>query len=120
MPARKLVQEFYKSDAIINPAVMDTFLHPYFVLEWNSSKGFIKMNRSELLAYSAELSKAYVHSKIKIGRILQEGAMVSVQYGHWVNTIENPSEEIILANFFVIWEIKEGRLYKGFQMSQLV
>lgn len=32
MPTRKLVQEFYKSDAKINPAVMDTFLHPDFVL----------------------------------------------------------------------------------------
>lgn len=41
MNAKKIILDFYKSDAFINPDVLDTFLHPEVVLDWNSSKGFI-------------------------------------------------------------------------------
>ncbi len=44
MSVKKIVQDFYKSEALINSAVLDTFLHPEVVLEWNSTKGFIQMN----------------------------------------------------------------------------
>jgi predicted SnoaL-like aldol condensation-catalyzing enzyme len=120
MTSKKLVQEFYKSDAVINATVMEPFLHPDFQLEWNSSKGFVKMNRSEILAFANDLGKAYIGSKVRISHILQEGNLVSVHYSHSVKTIENPREEILLANFFAIWEVKDGKLYKGHQMSQLV
>ena len=38
MLAKKLLQDFYKSDALIDSAVMDTYLHPDVVGEWNSSR----------------------------------------------------------------------------------
>ena len=40
-------------------------------------------------------------------------------YTHYVNAFENPNEEMVLAHFVVIWEVKDGKLYKGFLMSQL-
>jgi hypothetical protein len=36
-----------------------------------------------------------------------------------VKTIENPREEMLLAHFFVIWEIKDDKLFRGYQISQL-
>ncbi len=117
--SKKLIQDFYKSDALINPEIMDQFLHPDILLDWNSSTGFKQLNRVQLLSLTAELSKAYVRSKARISHILKEGNLVSVRYTHCIKTIENPREEMILAHFMVIWEIKDDKLYRGFQISQL-
>ena len=119
MSAKKLVQDFYKSDALINSEVMDTFLHPEFTLDWNSSKGFIQMKRQDLLAMSHELSKAYVRSKARISHLLKDGDSVTVRYSHYIKTIENPREEMLIAHAVVIWEIKDGKLFRGYQMSQV-
>ena len=119
MNAKKLVQEFYKSDVLIKSDLMETFLHPDFTLEWHSSKGFVKLNKSELLAYSKELEKAYLRSKVKMHQIFHDSNEVAVRYSHYVKTIENPREEMLLAHFFVTWQIKDDKLFKGYQMSQL-
>lgn len=119
MTPKKIVEAFYKSDALIDSALMETFLHPEILLDWNSSKGFIQMRREELVALAAELGKAYARSKIRISHILADGNLVSVRYSHFVKTIENPREEMLLAHFIVIWEIKDGKLFRGYQMSQL-
>jgi len=120
MNAKKIVLNFYKSDALINPDVLDTFLHHDVILDWNSSKGFIQMNREGLLALASELSSSYVRSKVAISHIVREGNLISARYSHSVKTLENPGEDILLANFMVIWELKDDKLYRGFQMSQVI
>jgi hypothetical protein len=119
MSAKEIVQNFYKSDAFIDSTVLKDFLHPEIVLEWNSSKGFVEHNFASLLVLSDELSKAYVRSKVRINHVVAENDLVSVRYSHFVKTIENPREEMLLAHFIVIWQIKDDKLYRGFQMSQL-
>ena len=119
MSAKNTVQEFYKSDALIDPTVMAEFLHPEIVLEWHSSKGFLKLQYDEIIALATEMSKAYIRTKARISHILEENGIVSVKYSHYVKTIENPREEMLLAHFFVIWELKDNKLFRGFQMSQL-
>jgi predicted SnoaL-like aldol condensation-catalyzing enzyme len=119
MSPKKLVQDFYKSEAIIDTAKMNGFLHPDATVEWYSTKGFIKMRRDEIMKLTAELSKSYLRSKVRISHILGDGNLVSVYYTHHVKTIENPREEILLAHFSTIWEVREGKLYRCWQMSQL-
>ena len=120
MNAKKIILDFYKSDALINAEVLDTFLHPDVILDWNSSKGFIQMKRDDLLALASEVSRSYVRSKVTISHIVKEGNLISVRYSHTVKTLENPREYILLANFMVIWELKDDKLYRGFQMSQVI
>lgn len=119
MKVKKLVLDFYKSDAIINPTVMKQFLHPDIIVEWNSSTGFKKMNYNDLIDITEKMQAAYVRSKVRINNILREGNLVSLNYSHSVKTIENPREEMLLADFFVIWEIKHEKLFKCYQMSQI-
>ncbi len=119
MSVKKIVLDFYKSDALIDSEIMDTFLHPEVLVEWNSSKGYLQMTREQILSFSSELGRAYLRSKVRISHILQDGDMVSVRYSHFVKTIENPREEMLLAHFMVIWELRDGKLFRGFQMSQL-
>ena len=119
MNAKKIVQDFYKSDALIDSQIMGLFLHPEIILDWNSSTGFIQMNFENLIALSIELGKAYTRSKVKISHIFSKDNLVSVRYNHYVKTIENPREEMLLAHFMVIWEIKDDKLFRGYQMSQI-
>jgi hypothetical protein len=119
MKAKDIVKNFYKSDAFRNRELLDSFIHPDISLDWHSSKGFLRLNREEMLTLADELGKAYHSSRIYINHILEEDNVVTVRYIHYVKTIENPREEMVLANFIVIWELKEDKLHRGYQMSQL-
>ena len=119
MSAKEIVQKFYKSDALIDSQVIKDFLHPEVLVEWNSSKGFVELNYDSLINLSDDLSKAYVRSKVRISHIIAENDLISVRYSHFVKTIENPREEMLLAHFIVIWQIKDNKLFRGYQMSQL-
>ena len=119
MTTKKLIQDFYKSDAFINVAEMETYLHPDFVLEWQSSKGFSKLNRQEVLELTKEMSASYVRTKVKIHSLLVDKNQVALRYSQFVKTVENPREEMLLANFFVVLELKEDKLYRAYQMSQV-
>jgi predicted SnoaL-like aldol condensation-catalyzing enzyme len=119
MKAKDIVSDFYKSDVLLDASVVADFLHPNVVLEWHSSKGFFKMNYDSILALSRELSQAYVRSKNNISHLIANGDTVTVRYTQYVKTVENPREEMLLAHFMVIWELKDDKLYRGYQMSQL-
>jgi hypothetical protein len=119
MSAKTIVKDFYKSDVILDAEKVKSFIHPDIVLEWHSSKGYHKLKHDQILDLSHELSKAYVRSKVRISHFLENKNTVAVRYSHYVKTIENPREEMLLAHFMVVWEIKDNKLYRGFQMSQL-
>ena len=119
MSLKEFVQKFYKSDALINVEILKDFLHPDFILEWDSSKGTLQLNYQDMLDYVGGLSNAYVRSKVRISHILEDGDTVAVRYSHYVKTIENPEEDIFLAIFMIVWQIKDNKLFRGYQMSQI-
>jgi hypothetical protein len=45
--------------------------------------------------------------------------MVTVRFSHFAKTIENPREEMLLAHFIAIFEIKDNKIYRGYQISQI-
>ena len=117
MKPKDIVHEFYKSDVLLDRKTVSELLHPEVSMDWNSSQGFIQMNYDDFLSLTEQLAKAYVRSKIRISHILQEKNLVSIRFSHFVKTIENPREEMLMGNFFVIWEVKDGKLFRGYQMS---
>lgn len=119
MKPKDIVLEFYKSDVLLDKKAVSELLHPEVTIDWNSSKGFIQMDYNDILSLTEEMGKAYIRSKIRISHILQENFLVSLRYSHYAKTIENPREDMLLGNFFVIWEVKDGKLFKGFQMSHI-
>jgi hypothetical protein len=117
MTPKDIVLEFYKSDVLLDKKTVSELLHPEVSVDWNSSQGFIQMNYDDFLSLTDQLTKAYVRSKIRISHILQEKNLVSLRFSHFVKTIENPREEMLMGNFFAIWEVKDGKLFRGYQMS---
>jgi ketosteroid isomerase-like protein len=118
MSAKKLILDFYKSDALINPELMDSCIHPDIIIDWNSSKGFVQLKRQEILNMSAELQRAYVRSKVRVEDIVESGDTVAIRFSHYAKTIENPREEMLLGHFMAFWKVSDGKLIRSHQMSQ--
>jgi hypothetical protein len=119
MKPKDIVLDFYKSDVLLDKKIVSELLHPEVTIDWNSNEGFIQMNYGDMMSLTDEMARAYIRSKIRISHILQEKNLVSLRYSHFVKTIENPREDMLLGDFFVIWEIKDDKLFRGYQMSQL-
>ena len=119
MEAKELVREYYNSGAYRNVDAMKRFIHNDLVLQWHSSKGYLELDKNDLLALAQELGKSYVSSRVAISHIIEEEGNVCVRYTHYVHAFENPDEEMVLANFMIIWEVKDNQFYKGYLMSQL-
>ncbi len=118
MSSKKMVLDFYKSDALINSEVIKEYIHPDIIVDWNNSEGFTQMNYDSIINFTEVMSKAYVRSKVRISHVVSKKDLVSVRYSHFAKTIENPREEMLLGHFMVIWEIKDDKLFRGFQISQ--
>lgn len=119
MMAKELVTEFYQSDALRNSEAIKRFLHDEMEFDWHSSKGFLKMTKSDLMELANEMKRSYISSRIDFTHLLEDNEKVTARYTYFVTPIENPNEEEILAHFVTIWEVKDGKLYRGYQMSQL-
>lgn len=120
MGAKDIVVKFYESVAILSKNYLLEALHEEVILEWNSSKGIIKMDKQDILALSKEIRLSYYSLRCQIHQVIDSEDQVAIRYTYYVTTFENPDEEMILASFFVMWQIKENQLFRGYQMSQLM
>ncbi|RRA94813.1 nuclear transport factor 2 family protein [Paenimyroides viscosum] len=117
--ALEIVKKFYESAGILNKTYCLEVFHEDIQLEWYSSKGHLFLEHADLLALSKDLKLSYFNLRAEIHDIISEDDKVMIRYTYYVRTFENPEEEMILATFFTVWELKEGKLFKGVQMSQL-
>ena len=115
---KKLVQAFYTSNFYEDPDKVKAYLHPEAELYWNSSAGFNKMDFSDVLKMSSEMSKTFKSLRAEISHLLYDKNEVTIRLTYHIKTVENPEEEIPMAHFIAIWEIKDGKMFKGYQISQ--
>lgn len=119
MTPKELITSFYASDVLMDSEKLKTFLHPDVILEWNSSTEFVVLDFDKIITLSQQMDQSYVRLKNRISHLIVENQFVSVRYASYAKTIENVREEMHIANFMVVWEIKDNKLYRGFQMSYL-
>ncbi len=117
--AKEVVADFYGTDAYRNPDEMKNFLHPDVQLLWNSSTGFTKLDFDGILDLARAAAQSYDSLRAQVSHLLQDGDYITARYTYFVSTIENPDEEMALAHFITIWQVKDGKLYKGYEVSQL-
>lgn len=115
---KECVEKFYSSDFYRNPDSVKEYLHPEVQLFWNSSAGFHKLNFQEISEMSKELSKSFESLRADVSHLLSEKKAVSIRFSYYARTIENPEEELPMAHFIAIWELKDGKMFKGYQISQ--
>ena len=119
MNAKEIVTTYYSPEVFNNPEVISRFLHNEFSADWRSSKGFLQLKKEDLIDLMMNLNKAYSSYRLDIGNIIADGSKVCVRYTHYVNAFENPDEEMVLAHFVAVWEVKDKKLYRGYVMSQV-
>lgn len=118
--AKELVKNFYRSNILKDDRVLENYIHPELTLIWNSANGLSIMNFEDLVAFFAEIRRTYEDLRIEVSHVLAEDNFVTIRYKYYIRTFENPDEELGIAHFIAIWEVKDGKMYRGYQVSQPV
>ena len=116
--AKDLVRGLYESDFFNDSSVLKKYLHKDAELYWNASTGFSKMTYKDISDMSSEMGKSFVSLRSSITHLMAEDNQVSIRLTYYIRTVENPEEEVGIIHFMAIWELKNGLLYKGYQISQ--
>jgi SnoaL-like domain len=118
MTPRELVKSFYESDVANNENVVSEYFHKEAELHWTSSQGFRVLNYNDLLEFFDGTRKSYDSLRFEFTHLIDSKATVVTRHTLFGNTIEAPDTETVLGHFSTIWEVKEGKLYRGFEISQ--
>ena len=118
--AKKIVRAFYLSDLLKDETVLKTFFHKDVELIWNSTDGLSILNYDDLNTFFTEVRRTYYDLRAEVSHMLEDDGHVTIRYKYYIRTMENPDEELGIAHFICIWEVKDGKLYRGGQVSQPV
>lgn len=118
--AKEIIRDFYRSDILMDPTVLDRFFHKDVVLFWNSPNGLSTLYYDDLVAFFDEVRKSYSDLRLEISHLLADENFVTIRYKYHVRTMENPDEEMGIAHFLAIWEVRDDKIHKGYQISQPV
>ncbi|HPE83845.1 MAG: nuclear transport factor 2 family protein [Aequorivita sp.] len=118
--AKQIVRDFYRSDILRDDTVLERFFHPELVLIWNSANGLSIMNYDDIVNFFGEVRRSYNDLRIEVSHLLADDNHVTIRYKYYIRTIENPDEELGIAHFIAIWEVKDDKIYRGYQVSQPV
>jgi hypothetical protein len=118
MSAKELITKFYDLDFVKDNSVL-SFFHDDFKMVWNSSKGVLNYTKNDIDLLIKDLNRNYHSYQAQVHQILAEGNLVTVSHSIYVTSIERPEKEDVLANFISILEIKDQKIYKINQISQL-
>jgi hypothetical protein len=118
--AKEVVRAFYKSDLLKDETILEKYFHPDAILIWNSDDGLTIMHNEDLIAFFLEIRRTYFDLRLEVSHLLADDNHVTIRYKYYVRTIENPDEELGIAHFIAIWEVKDDKLYRGYQISQPV
>lgn len=119
MSPKEIVKAFYDSDIANDAKIVSKFFHKDSEMHWNSSRGFALLKYNDLEAFFEGTRESYNSLRFEFTHFLEDGEFVSNRHTLYATTIENPEDEIGLAHFTAIWEVKEGKLYRCYEISQL-
>ncbi len=116
---KEIVRKFYESNFYKDEDVLRSYLHPEVELSWYGTTGLRKLDLNGIAEISEKLAESFESLRAKVSKVVAKNGNAAIHFTYYVRTIENPEEEMPLAHFIAIWEIKDGKLYKGVQISQL-
>lgn len=118
--AKEVVKDFYRSDILGDESVMEKFFHPDLILIWNSANGLSIMHYNDITKFFDEVRRSYNDLRVEVSHLLADGPNVTIRYKYYIRTMENPDEELGIAHFIAIFEVKDDKIYRGYQISQPV
>ena len=119
MSGKELIKAFYESDIANDSEVVATYFHKDCELHWSSSKGFLILNYDDLLSFFEGTRQSYNSVRFEFTHLMEVESTVVTRHTLFASTIEDPENELALAHFSSIWTLKDDKLYKGYEISQL-
>ncbi|RNC86293.1 MAG: nuclear transport factor 2 family protein [Winogradskyella sp.] len=119
MSPKSILEKFYNSDLANDPNVVQDFFHQECELHWNSSNGFALLKYKDIDAFFQGVRASYNNLRFVHTHLLESGDAVTSRHHLYAQTIEEPDEEVLLAHFIAIWEVKDGKLFRCYELSQL-
>lgn len=119
MPAISLLEKFYNADVTNNESLVEDFFHKDCELHWNSSNGFSLLRYDDILKFFEGVRASYNSMRFVHTHLFASGSQVTSRHHLYAQTIEQPNEEVLLAHFIAIWEVKDDKLYRCYEISQL-
>ena len=116
---KTIVEKFYRWNATTDLELIKEVLHDEVELYWNSTKGFRKYGKAQIIDLITDIKKEYKSIRVEISHFLTEQDRAALRLTYYVEPFEAPEEEMPLVHFMAIWEIKDGKLFKGYEMSHL-
>jgi hypothetical protein len=73
---------------------------------------------NDIVNFFVGTRKSYHSLRFEFTHFIEADGSVITRHTLFANTIENPDSEIVLAHFSTIWEVKDDKLYRGYEISQ--
>lgn len=119
MAPKEIVKAFYETDLAKDATAVAKYVHADCQLHWNSSTGYKVMDYEKLALFFKNINASYYSMTNEISHLLQDQNHVTIRYTAFASTIEDPDTEYPLANIICIWEVKDDKLFKGYEISQM-
>ncbi|WP_422104530.1 nuclear transport factor 2 family protein [Winogradskyella sp.] len=118
MSPLELVTSFYASDLANDSNVVSKFFHKDCELHWTNSQGFKLLNYDSLEDFFVETRKAFDSLRFEFTHLIASNASVVTRHTLYGSTIEDSRNEMVLGHFSTIWEVKDNKLFRGYEISQ--
>lgn len=115
---KEVIRNFYSRDFLNDRTILKEFFDDEVNLMWNSSDGLTIMDLQDLKEFFEGIRASYTDLRIEISHLLAQRDFVTVRHKYYVRTFENPEEELGIAHFMVIWELRGGKIIRGHMISQ--
>ena len=119
MSPKELVKRFYESNLANEASLIPEFFHKDCELHWNSSKGFDILNYDGIANFFNGVRESFNSLRFQISHLLEDGNFVTSRHTLYGRMIEDPDNEVPMAHFTAIWEVKDDKLYRCYEISQL-
>ncbi len=114
---KDVVLKFYSSDAWRDVAVLDSFLHAEYEQHWHGPDGYTFYDRADVLEHGKHLSEKHGDVQVEISHVMEDGALVALRYLFKVSSADKPDDVEPSAEFIAIWEVRNGKLYRCWEIS---
>lgn len=118
MTPKEIVKAFYESDLANDLNLVSRFYHKECKIIWNSSKGYTELDYNAVYKFFKGITESYNSLRFQTSHLLAEGNHVTSRHTLYACTIESPDDEIPLAHYISILEIKDQKIYRAFEISQ--
>ena len=118
MTPLEIVKSFYASDLANDTDVVSKFFHEGAELHWTSSQGFKILNQNDLEIFFSETRKAFDNLRFEFTHLIESDSSVFTRHTLFGSAIEDSKNETALGHFSTIWEVKDGKLFRGYEISQ--